>query len=177
VFKTGLLGSRTTTKLHYEVVLEGEMPEEDYDLLIDTIKRYVEEPGMAGTVGRILTWTSKSNRGRHLEVTVIPRQGRTILRVSESAKPIHQAIFGAFLGLGTVLGGGFFAVIAGGPGSNLDAALAGLVGWGGVIVLSGLFARGTADTVNWGREDKLTELIEELAVQARESIELKRQPS
>ena len=85
---------RQPTELHYEMVLNGEVPEEDYDLLVDTLRQHWSDTGMGGMVGRTLTWTGTTRRRRHLEVSVQPKGGKTTLRVRESFKRLAGAIYG-----------------------------------------------------------------------------------
>ncbi|HEY6219875.1 MAG TPA: serine/threonine-protein kinase, partial [Gemmatimonadaceae bacterium] len=113
------------TELIYEIVIEGEVPEEDYDLIVDAIRVRTEPDGISGraaSVGRNLTWSGRSNRRRTIDVSVSPRGGRTTIRVHESLAQIKRMLGG----LGGALGAGLGAAIFGGlmsSGANAGGAL------------------------------------------------------
>ncbi|MGH7615637.1 MAG: serine/threonine-protein kinase, partial [Gemmatimonadaceae bacterium] len=45
-----------TTRIEYEVVVDGEMPENDFDLFVDHIRHATGEAGQLAGVGRSFTW-------------------------------------------------------------------------------------------------------------------------
>ena len=72
----------TATRIVVEATIDGEMPERDYDLVLDIIRREIGEVGQIGSVGRTFSW-SVSNQNRKLQISVMPRGGRTTVRVDE----------------------------------------------------------------------------------------------
>lgn len=101
------LGGRTT--IAFEAIIPGEMPERDFDLLIDIIRRALNDPGNVSGVGRSLTWTS-TEKTRKIAVAVLVRDGRTTIHVSERLKDLAGGLFGGIMGggggatLGPVIG-------------------------------------------------------------------------
>jgi eukaryotic-like serine/threonine-protein kinase len=158
-----LLGS--ATRLVVEATVEGEMPERDYDLLLDIIRREIGEVGQIGSVGRTFSW-SVSNQNRKLQISVMPRGGKTTVRIDENLGQITGGIFGGMMGgIGGGLGGAVMGSIAGG----MHNAPAGLVGWAAVIASAYAGARYTLHRVSNGRKVKLREVANQLAQQIAES--------
>lgn len=95
------------TNVEYEAVVNGEMSEADFDLLVDTIRRRMEMAGAVNVVGRSLTWTALA-RNRSAHVSVISRHGKTTIRVAENMEPLTRrarivaAGGGAYLTVGIV---------------------------------------------------------------------------
>lgn len=99
------IGGRTT--IAFEAIIPGEMPERDFDLLVDIIRRALNDPGQVSGVGRSLTWTS-SDKARKLAVAVLVRDGRTTIHVSERLKDLAGGLFAGIMagGSGATLGPG-----------------------------------------------------------------------
>jgi serine/threonine-protein kinase len=158
-----LLGS--ATRLVVEAMVEGEMPERDYDLLLDIIRREIGEVGQIGSVGRTFSW-SVSNQNRKLQISVMPRGGKTTVRIDENLSQITGGIFGGMMGgIGGGLGGAVMGSIAGG----LHNPIAGLAGWVAVLASAYLGARYTLHRVSKGRTEKLHDVANQLAQQIAES--------
>jgi serine/threonine-protein kinase len=158
-----LLGS--ATRLVVEATVEGEMPERDYDLLLDIIRREIGEVGQIGSVGRTFSW-AVSNQNRKLQISVMPRAGRTTVRIDENLSQVTGGIFGGMMGgIGGGLGGAVMGSIAGG----LHNPVAGLAGWVAVVASAYLGARYTLGRVSKGRTAKLHEIAHQLAQQIAES--------
>ena len=158
-----LLGS--PTRLVVEATVEGEMPERDYDLLLDIIRREIGEVGQIGSVGRTFSW-SVSNQNRKLQISVMPRAGKTTVRIDENLGQITGGIFGGMMGgIGGGLGGAVMGSIAGG----LHNPVAGFAGWVAVLASAYLGARYTLYRVSKGRTEKLHEVANQLAQQIAES--------
>ena len=158
-----LLGS--ATRLVVEATVEGEMPERDYDLLLDIIRRDIGEVGQIGSVGRTFSW-SVSNQNRKLQISVMPRAGKTTVRIDENLSQITGGIFGGMMGgIGGGLGGAVMGSLAGG----LHNPIAGLAGWVAVLASAYLGARYTLHRVSKGRTEKLHEVANQLAQQIAES--------
>jgi serine/threonine-protein kinase len=59
------LGGRPA--IGYEATVHGEMPERDFDLLVDVIRRSLNDNGVVSVVGRSLNWTS-ADRQRKVQI-------------------------------------------------------------------------------------------------------------
>lgn len=93
-----------------ELTLDGEIPVPAYEYVIEAIRRHTGELGVASLIGRSLTWVALPDHGRAragwartISLTVVPRAGRTRIRIEEKLDQLVQAMFGGLLG---GLGGG-----------------------------------------------------------------------
>ena len=96
------------TRLTFERVVDGELPEEEYETIVDEIRQILQDAGQVTQFGRSFTWSAArpgSNSGvrRSLEITVSIRSGRTRLTVQESLANLIGGVFG---GIGGGMGGG-----------------------------------------------------------------------
>jgi serine/threonine protein kinase len=167
------------TEISYEVVLDGEVPEHDFDMLVDALRRTAGEAGTVEIVGRSMTWTGSGSgirQSRPLQVSVFPRNGRTTIRVSDSINGtrngIHGMAFGAGMGLGAMLFG-----ISMATNHRFDKGLHAAAGfglWAFSALSAQVVARRFANAASRSRQDKLKVLIERLAEQALVSIRSKR---
>lgn len=153
------------TRIEYEVIIDGEMPEDDFVLLVEVIRRVTGEAGQAAAVGRAFSWQTHPEK-RSLQVAVLPRAGRTTIRVSENLRHLAGGIFGAITGGG----GGAMGMLWNGVGAALHDPLFGLLMWGGTIAFTYVGARAIYGRVSRGRQNQARALAHALAVQARESI-------
>lgn len=160
------LGS--STHLAFEVVVDGEMPEDDFDLLIDVIRSTTGEAGQVSGVGRSFTWQCSIQGGRrNLQVTVIPRRGKTTIQVSENLRNVAGGLFGGLMG---GLGGGTTGLWAAIGASMHDPAL-GVTLWCCSLGTTYVGARFFLHRTSTRRAKAVRELAEALAAQARESID------
>jgi hypothetical protein len=153
------------THLQFEVVVDGEMPQSDFDLLVDTIRECAGEAGQLAAVGRSFSWQSNPAKG-NMHVSVLPRGGKTTIRVSEGMRPLATALFGGLVGgvsAGTI-------PIWLGIGIAVHSAIFTLAMWTATVSLSYGGARGLFGRAAEKREGALRDLAEMLALQARESI-------
>ena len=155
------------TRLEMEVIVDGEMPESDFDLLVEVIRQATGESGQITTIGRAFSWQSDPRKG-NIHVSVLPRGGKTRIRVSE---PLRIAATGVFGGVMGGIGGGSLPVWLG-IGMKMGDFGAGMLAWAGTIALSYLASRGLFALHSRGRSKSAKALIERLASQARESIDL-----
>ena len=111
------------TNLVYERVVDGEVPDAEFPVMVDEIRRLTTHPGQVSQLGRSFSWTSVRGAGstRNLEVTVAVRGGRTRISVREG---LGALIGGWFGGLGGGVGGGGLGPLLGVLASNLGAAAA-----------------------------------------------------
>ncbi len=155
----------TATRILVEATIDGEMPERDYDLVLDIIRREIGEVGQIGSVGRTFSW-SVSNQNRKLQISVMPRGGKTTVRIDEQLSNIAGGVFGGIMGGGGGgLGGAVMGVIAG---ANHEPLL-GLAAWLATIAASFGAARVTLGRIAASKREKLTEIAHMLANQIAES--------
>jgi Serine/threonine protein kinase len=153
------------SQLQFEVVVDGEMPQADFDLLVDTIREFAGESGQLAAVGRSFSWQSTPVKG-NLHVTVLPRAGKTTIRVSESLRTSATAHFG-FFGIGTIATAPIWLGV--GLGALHSGAFV-LAMWTATATLSYGSARGLFGRAFRRREEALYELAQTLALQIRDSI-------
>ena len=152
--------------IEYEVVVDGEMPEDDFDLLVDLVRHRTGEAGQIASVGRSFSWQTQPPK-RALNVSVLARGGKTTIRVSESMKALAGGLFGGIMG---GFGGGSIGIWAGAAAKVHDPILF-VVGWGGSVMLSYITARGFFTRGTRKKDKQIQELAEAIAHLARESIE------
>ncbi len=149
----------------YEMVVEGEMPLDDHDLLVAIARSHFPDGGTASTVGRALSWKGATTNRRTLEVSVQPRGGRTTIRVRDAFQPIVQSMWVGSIAVIGLLGGGLISSsIGGGP---VFLTIFGLSG-----VLASIAAKGYAS----GREADARALIEKLGAQVELSVANAKRP-
>jgi len=84
--------------------VEGELPLERHEDVVDAIQVIMGDAGRAQVVGKTLTWMpaqTMSNPQRQLVVTVRSRDGRTRIRIDEK---LNQMFWGIWIGFGCGLG-------------------------------------------------------------------------
>ena len=155
-------------KLYEEVDLEGEVATEDYDIMVDIIRRTLGDDGNVGTFGKTLTWTSRaqSKKGRNVFVTLVPRGGRTKIRVEERLGSLAGGLYGGIVGGTSSLGALAFVQVMGATHSILASAAA----TAGVLLSTFSVARTILGSVKGGRAKQLARLRDELAAEVRTSI-------
>ena len=158
------------TRLVFERIVEGELSEADYTLLVEEIRVRMKEVGQVSQLGRSFSWVlNKGTQGtRNIEVAVSVRSGRTRIIVQENLNNLIGAVFG---GIGGGMGGGGMGPIMGGlfGGKILVPAAMGFVipMW---IVLSYGVARSAYYYSVRRRGMALSELADSLASLARDLI-------
>lgn len=161
------------TRLTFERVVEGELPESEYETLVDEIRQVLQDAGQVSQFGRSFTWSAArpgSNSGvrRSLEITVSIRAGRTRITLQESLANLIGGVFG---GIGGGMGGGGMGPVLGllggvlhlGPVTVLFVPI-----WLGVTYATAryVYRRSTTKKARELEElaDRLASLVEELAV-------------
>lgn len=161
--KNWFLGDMTT--LSFETVVDGEMRANDFDLMVDIIRRTLGESGNVSAVGRSLHWTTTGQR--KVQVSVLVRDGRTAIHVSEKLRDLAGGLFGGIMGGG---GGGTMGPAIG-IGMNVFHSPISAVGLMlGMIGVSYTTARMIYGRVVAKRRNALQELTRLLAEQARKSL-------
>jgi eukaryotic-like serine/threonine-protein kinase len=154
-----------TKDIELEVVIDGEMPERDFDLLIDVIRRGVGEVGTLSAVGRSFTWHSMGQT-RRVQVSVHPRDGKTTIRASENLGNQMGGLFGGLMGgIGGGVGGPLFAF-----GLGTHHPLLAIIAFPMMATIGYTTARTIFRYLSRKRATRLHEVIEDVANIARESI-------
>ena len=156
----------TPIRILVDATIEGEMPERDYDLVLDIIRREIGEVGQIGSVGRTFSW-SVSNQNRKLQISVMPRGGRTTVRIDEQLGNLAGGLFGGLVG---GAGGGLGAAIMGIVAGRAGEPLLGVGLWAAWLATMFGTARFTLQQVADRRRDKLKELARQIGDQIAESL-------
>jgi serine/threonine protein kinase len=100
------------TRLRFDRVVDGELAESDYLVLVDEIRRTMQNVGQVSQLGRSFAWSmSRSGPGgRELEIAVTVRGGRTHITLQENLANLVGGIWG---GVGGGMGGGGMGPIIG----------------------------------------------------------------
>jgi hypothetical protein len=101
-----------STRILVERVVEGELAESAFPVVIDEIRLVMHNVGQAGQLGPSFSWTMSRGSAirRDLEVLVSARGGRTRITVQEELGQLIGATFGP---IGGGMGGGGIGVIGG----------------------------------------------------------------
>jgi hypothetical protein len=167
------------TRLVFERVIDGEISVDEFEPLINEIRRTLGDNGVPSVLGRTLAWTSsyvggrRRNNGRMVNVNIVSRSGVTTVRVEEELRNIAGALFGGLVGGG---GGGTTGISIGiGHGVFHSFGLAAAI-W--VAVAGGFYtlARTIYSNLAIKREKQLRELTSRLEEQITESVSLKAAP-
>jgi serine/threonine protein kinase len=158
------------TRLVFERVVDGEVPEADYPVLVEEIRNVMHEVGQVSQLGHSFTWTL--NRGSsgttNIEVAVTVRGGRTRIMAQENLNNLIGAVFG---GVGGGLGGGGMGPMMGilFGGLHLPGVTAAFIvpAW---LTLVYSIARSSYHYAVKRRAKKLEKLVDELAALSRELI-------
>jgi len=162
-----LLGA--PTRILYQRVIQGELAEGDYPLLVDEIRTVIGEVGQVSQLGRSFTWVlNKGSSGiRNIEVAVTVRSGQTRITIQESLGNLIGAIFG---GIGGGMGGGGLGPMVGiTAGALHNPPLLGFLIPAWLIFTYGVARSSFYYTVK-RRERTLEKLIDRLADLSRELI-------
>ena len=162
-----ITGERLT--LVREAVVTGELDQEGFERMVETIQVHVHEHGQPSLLGRTLTWQAETaSKMRTIQVMVTSRDGETHIRAEER---LHQMASGLFAG--TVSGVG----VGVGVGAGLPLALT-VFGSSflavafpvGATVLSYLACREIYRRVVHGRESALDVLVDSLVEEANRAV-------
>jgi eukaryotic-like serine/threonine-protein kinase len=159
-----LLGS--PTRILVEATIDGEMPERDYDLVLDIIRREIGEVGQIGSVGRTFSW-SVSGRERRMQISVMPRNGKTTIRVDEQLGHDARRTFALCMGPG---GAGLGGMLMGSIAAATHEPLLGLGAWVGIAATAYGTARMIFARLVSNRQRKLNDVTTQIATQIAESI-------
>lgn len=161
------------THLVFERAVDGEIPVDDFEPLINEIRRTFGESGLPSVLGRTLAWSSsyqggrRRNNSRMVNVTITSRSGITTIRVEEELRNVAGGVFGGLVGGGGV--GTTGLSIGLGMGHFHSAAIAAAL-WFGVAGSCYALARKIYGNVAIKRERELKDLAGRLEQQVSESI-------
>lgn len=150
------------TSIACEVMVPREVGAEDLEMLALMLQRAIGDPGHVSSLGRSLHWSS-SQQQRRLQISIVPRNGRTVIRADESLQPLAGGLFGGIVGGG---GGG----VGGAVGMPLGIALThspliGLGFFGTAVFAAYLTARTIFVSIRGRRERELSDLLNDMAAQ------------
>jgi serine/threonine protein kinase len=87
-------------RLQEDFEVEGEIADSEYELIVDVIRNVLSDEGSVSSLGRSLTWSSRmvSRKGRNVSVSIVPRGGRTRIRIDERLGQIAGGLYGGIMG-------------------------------------------------------------------------------
>lgn len=92
-----LLGAPTVVDVEH--VLDGEVPADAYEELLETINRRIGSEGHVAIVGRRFSYAiDEPQRGRYFDLTVQPQRGKTSIRLRVRLGRIAGGLFGGIVG-------------------------------------------------------------------------------
>jgi hypothetical protein len=130
------------TRIVIERQVDGEISSDHFDALIDTIRQRTGNFGKTETVGRSLSWTTRRTSS-FVAITVVPRDGKTTIRVVYHLWEVALAIF-----MGSLITGGLLAIpfavatVAAGAALPLGLGVSAATLGGAYAFARGLFRRG-----------------------------------
>jgi hypothetical protein len=154
--------------LRFARTVKGEVPESEYDAMVEGIQTVLGMPGHVSTVGKSLTWSpaAPGSEGRNLTVTIAPQAGQTRIKIEEKLELAGWTL--AAPGWGAA-GGGLFGILVArlweAPEPYFIIPILIFAFWGGFV---------TANSIIWNmhkrRSPQLEALADRLAEMARPAI-------
>lgn len=146
-------------RIEFERRVHGELRDRDLGLLLDTIRRTMDEPGHVSGYGGAVTWSSADPQ-RRLQVALTVRDGWTVIHAQEQFKGLAGGLFGGVGGgVGFGLGSPAVGVIAGAA----HSVAAGFAAGAACVLGAYGLARTIFTRIVRGRERKLARLVDGLA--------------
>jgi eukaryotic-like serine/threonine-protein kinase len=145
---------RAPTRLVFDATVEAEMPERDFDILLDVIRRRTGEVGQVSAIGRALGW-SVNTPDRNVQLSVVARHGQTAIHVEEDLKSAAQRLASRVMAGGWVLGASVFLISV-----PLGNPLLGIGAWSGIVLSSYAFTRAWYESVADRRRAQLREMVD-----------------
>ena len=162
------------TRVVFDRSVEGELPESEFAVMVDEIRRHFHQVGQVSQLGQSFSWTmvkGSSGTRRELEVVVTVRAGRTRITVQEHFGNLLGGTFGAGTGIVIGIGTPMIAAIFGRMLDLPREAMAGIIpawficAYLGLRTMYGYFARRRARSLEAATEyfaDFARELIEDV---------------
>jgi hypothetical protein len=158
------------THVVFERVVDGEIPVEEFEVLIDETRRTFGDVGLSSVIGRSLAWSSSGSArrrasGRQVQVTAVVRSGTTTIRVEEEYRNLAGGLLGGMVGGG---GGGTTGLTVGASMAAFHSPALSAALW--VTVVGGFYtlARTIYSNIVSKRERELSALADRLAEQVKE---------
>jgi hypothetical protein len=121
------------TKLVFDRIIPGEVRESEFAYLVEEIRLQMGTVGLAGTLGRSMTWSTSppgQGSGRNVQITVSARNGETRVHIEEYLGNIAGGLFGGIVGgAGGGLGGSWIAFAI----ETLHSGPLAALGMGGIV--------------------------------------------
>jgi serine/threonine protein kinase len=153
--------------IEYEVVLDGEVSERDFERLVETIRSTLSDIGIVGAMGRSFTWSATDPK-RRVHVAVQMRNGRTTIRIAETLRALRGSVFGGGVGgFGGGFGGPLFGILMGATGGAAEVAFPAALS---VVATAYFGTRAVYKGIVKSRQTELHGLLARLAEEARLSI-------
>ena len=157
------------TRIYTERVVEVEVPESEFPIMVEEIRRILQNVGQVNQLGRSFSWVTARHASsrRDLEVAVSVRGGRTRITIQENLAPVIGGVFG---GIGGGMGGGGMGPIMGilGGALHLGPAVALIVPlWLGATYIT---ARTVYRNITTKRVRELENLADRLAEFAQDIV-------
>lgn len=161
-----LAGAPVTIRL--ERTVPGELPEGAFDELIPLIQMAMEGHGQASSVGKTLTWSSRTaSQTSSQQVLVSSNRGETLIRIEEGLGGLAGGLFGGILG---GVGGGVGLGVGGAIGGVLGSVAFG-VGFPIVVIGASYFASRKIFAAMVARRRRVVEtLMERIVERVREGV-------
>lgn len=155
-------------RLQEDSDIEGEIAAGDYELIVDTIRSVLGDEGSVTSLGRALTWSSRmlTRKGRNVSVSIVPRSGRTRIRIDERLGQCAGGLYGGIVGGTSSLALFVATATATATHSWVAAVAAGLA----VELTTFSIARTIMGMVKNKRVKQLARLRQELEAEVRSSI-------
>ncbi|MBA3342939.1 MAG: hypothetical protein H0T48_14050 [Gemmatimonadaceae bacterium] len=158
--------------IEFEAFIPGELPERDFDTVVETVRRSLGDVGTVSGVGRSLSWSS-TDKNRKVHVSVHVRDGVTTVRVGERLSQLAGSIFGGVMGGG---GGGFGGASIGMTMAFTQEPVLAFGVAGTLVAASYAVARLVYGGITRRRRSELRDLTERLADDLRAIISRRSQP-
>jgi hypothetical protein len=156
--------------LFVDRVVDGEVPSSAYPAIVDEIQATLEMVGHVSTVGSRFTWSpaAPGAEGRHIVVTITPRDGQTRIHVAERLELAGWKMFAPGWGAaaGGLVGLAILSLGAARTGAGVFVLLVLLAVAGAILTARGIIK----STANWRMPD-LQKLADRLAALAEKAAD------
>ncbi len=149
---------RAPTRLVFDSTVAGEMPERDWDVLLELVRRRIGAVGQVTTVGRTLGWSCSGDRT--VQVAITARNGQTAIHVEEDLSGVSRSLYRRVVGGGGWLLGGVASVVCL---VLLENAVLALMLWPAFLLSSYAAARSWFSSIADDRRAQLRDLAETVA--------------
>ena len=157
------LGAPSTIVL--ERTMDGEVPTAEYEAIVDMLRRTFNDNGFVGTLGKSLAWNSsprsygRRGNSQQVNISITPRDGRTVIRVEQSLRSTAGGLFGGLMG---GIGGGTTGLSVTAGMVVFHSALVAVGLWASVLGASYLLARRIFVHVARGRSSTLRDVLDRI---------------